>query len=494
MKIDVTLAGLLFAVTMLSGTAPIALGVTITEVTITTADSQPNGVVRTDNGEIWFTEEAASKIGRVNPSTGAVINEFNTLTAGAGPTGITNLGSFVWFTEQAVNRIARISATGAVEEFPTNIIGALPNAIAPGPGDTLYFTEKGTGKLGRVDALTGNVTEVPSIVLGSPVGIVKGPDDKMWITESGSDRISRFDPVSGDLTRFQLPNGSGPAGVTVGPDSFIWFTLPGRNRVGKIDPFNSNAINEYSSGVSTNSRPNQITTGSDGNLWYTTLGGGRIARVTPSGGIVEFTSGITDGSELRGIAADVGTSALFFASAANKIAKVTDLTQIPTTIRFDMDPFKVSEDCREATINVIRDGDTSTAVSVDYATSDLTAKVGDDDYESASGKLNFGVGVSSQSFTVKIKSGGGVESVEDVRLSLLNVTGGAVISTPSGTLQIFDGARVDDEGFGNTCDDVRIGGCTLQNRSGFDPIFPALIIFAAVAMIAQRIVRNRKLK
>lgn len=482
-----------FATLALAG-APVTMAVTVTEADITTATSQPNGVVSGGDGGIWFTEEAASKIGRVNPSTGAVTNEFATLTANAGPTGITSLDGFVWFTEQSANRIARINSLGVVEEFPTNITDAAPNAIAPGPDGFLYFTDTGASGLGRVDASTGAVTAVLNVSLSGPAGIVKGPDDNMWISESGSHRISRFDPISGALTRFPLTSGSSPAGITVGPDNFIWFTMPGRNRVGKIDPNNSNAITEYSAGIASGSRPNQITVGSDDNLWYTTLGGGRIARVTTSGGIVEFTSGITGSNELRGIASDSATNALFFASAANRIGKVTNLTEIPTTLRFESDPFKVSEDCGEATIKVIRDGDTSTAVSVDFATSDSTAKVGDDDYEATSGQLNFGVGVTSQTFTVKIKSGGGVESVEDVRLSLLNATGGVEISTPSATLQIFDGARLDDEGFGDTCDDVKIGGCVLKTRRGFDPVLPALLLFSASVLIVQRLMRNQKVK
>jgi virginiamycin B lyase len=494
MNINANIARSFVLSTLLLALAPATVAVTVTEANITTANSQPNEVVLGSDGAIWFTEEAASKIGKINPATGAVINEF-ALTANAGPTGITSLGNFLWFTEQTANRIGRINnATGDVEEFPTNIAGALPNAIAAAADGSLYFTDLGTSKLGQVDAATGNVTAVANVTLSGPAAIVKGPDDNMWISESSSHRISRFNPVSGVLTQFQLVSGSSPTGITVGPDNFIWFTMPGRNRVGKIDPSNSNTITEYSAGISTNSRPNRITTGADGSLWYTTQAGGRIARVTTSGGVVEFTSGITGGNELRGIASDSVTNALFFASAANRIGKVTNLDQIPATIRFESDPFKVSEDCGEATIKVIRDGDSSTAVSVDFATSDSTAKVGDDDYESASGKLNFGVGVTSQTFTVKIKSGGGVESVEDVRLSLLNATGGVEISTPSATLQIFDSTRLDDEGFGDSCDDVKLGGCALKTRRGFDPVLPALLLFSASVLIVQRVMRNQKVK
>lgn len=492
MKINPSFACCFVLAALFLSAAPVVQGITITEADIGTANSQPSGVVSGPDAAIWFTQESASKVGRVNPATGAVTNEFPTLTANAAPTGITALGNFLWFTEQNANRIGRISTiTNVIEEFSTGMSGALPNAIVAGADGALYFTERGTGKLGRVDTGTGNVTEILIVTLSGPAGIVKGSDDNLWIAESGSDRISRFNPSSGSLTRFPLPLGTTaqPAGITVGPDNFIWFTMPGRNRIGKIDPFNSNAITEYSVGIASNSRPNYITLGSDGNLWYTSQSGGRIGRVTSAGAIIEFTTGITAG-ELRGIGADAATQSLFFASAANKIGKVTNLSQIPTTIRFEADPFKVSEGCGEALIKVIRGGDTSTAVSVTFATSDLTAKVSDDDYESTSGTLNFGVGVTSQTFTIKVKSGGGIESVEDVRLSLLNATGGAEISTPSATLQIFDGARIDDEGFGDTCDDIKLGGCTLRKRAAFDPLFPMLLLLAGAALIARRMRRH----
>ncbi len=497
MKTNARAAMLIASITLLGGVASNTMAVTITEANIATANSQPNGVTSAPDNTIWFTEEIGSKIGRVDPATGAIPNEYPTLTANAGPTGITSLDNFVWFTEQTANRIGRIdTVTRLVEEFPTNLSGALPNAIVAAANGFLYFTEVGTGKLGKINPSNGAVSEIPNVVLSSPAGITKDAAGKLWITESASNRVSRFDPVSEVLTRFSLAAGTAAqlTGITLGSDNFIWFTMPGRNRVGKIDPNNSNTITEYSAGIAGGSRPFYITLGSDGNLWYTTQGGGRIGRVTPAGAINEFTSGITSGNALLGIAADSATSALFFASAANKIGKVTNLNQIPATIRFESDPFKVSEDCGEALINVIRDGDTSTAVSVDFATSDLSAKVGDDDYESKSGTLNFGVGVASQSFTIKILSGGGVESVEDVRLSLLNVTGGAEISTPSATLQIFDGARIDDEGFGDTCDNVKLGGCTLNKRNGFDPTLPLMLMLAGAALIGQRLLRNRKVK
>ncbi|MEO5861597.1 MAG: Calx-beta domain-containing protein [Burkholderiales bacterium] len=476
-----------------------AAAVSITETAVTTAGSEPTGVARGSDGSIWFTQQAASKIGRLNPATGAITGEFPTDTPDAGPSGIVATASgFLWFTEENVDRIGRIDSSGNIDEFGAGVItsGSRPNAIAVGPDGFLYFTEFSGGKLGRVDPATNSVTEIGGVTLSGPAGIVTGPDNRLWITESGSNNITRYDPITGNLTRFPLPAGTPPqpTGITLGPDNFIWFTEPGRDRVGKIDPFNTNPITEYSSGITFGSRPNYIAVGSDDNLWYTTQSGGRIARVIPDdGSVLEFSSGITANSVLRGIAGDAVTGALFYASGnANAIGKVVNLTTIPPIIRFESTNFKVSEFCEEATIKVIREGDTGTAVSVDFATSDDSATVGDDDYESASGTLNFGVGVASQTFTVEINNSGGVEEVEDVRLSLLNAAGGAEISTPTANLQIFDSTRLDDEGRGDTCDKSSRGGCALGKGSRLDPTLPMMLMLAAGVTVVRRAASRRE--
>ncbi len=463
--------------------------VTIAETSLITSNSRPNAVARASNGSIWFTEEAASKIGRIDSATGSITNEFPTDTPSAGPTGLAaDLNGFLWFTEQNIDKIGRINAAnGVVDEFGVGIAaGSQPNAIAISGSGTPYFTMKGTGKLGLIDPSSGAITEIIGITLSGPAGIVNGPDGKLWITESDSDRISSYDPNTGVLTPFALTAGSRPEGITVGPDNFIWFTEPNRNRVGKINPFNSNVVTEYSAGITATSRPNFITPGSDGNLWYTTQATGRIGRVTPSGNIIEFTSGITHLSTLRGIASDATTSTLWFASdEANKIGKVSALDVIPTTLQFEKLEFQVNELCREAQFKVTRSGDTSTGVSVEFFTSDSTAQAGSD-YESKTEVISFVAGQTEQTVIVKILDGDGIEDVEDVNLGLRNPTGGAVLGSPNQSiLQIFDATRI-DEGRGNNCDEASQGGCTISQASKIDPTLPLLMLGALLYRMRRR--------
>ena len=69
---------------------------------------------------MWFTEYGGNRIGRINPTTGAVTEYSTGMTAGAAPMGIA-LGpdNNMWFTEFGGNRIGRITAGAAPAPTPT---------------------------------------------------------------------------------------------------------------------------------------------------------------------------------------------------------------------------------------------------------------------------------------------------------------------------------------------------------------------------------------
>jgi virginiamycin B lyase len=60
------------------------------------------------DGNLWFTENVAGKVGRVTPS--GTITEFATPTSGSGPDFITTgLDGNLWFTEYNVGKIGKIN-------------------------------------------------------------------------------------------------------------------------------------------------------------------------------------------------------------------------------------------------------------------------------------------------------------------------------------------------------------------------------------------------
>jgi uncharacterized repeat protein (TIGR03803 family) len=98
--------------------------------------------------------------------------------------------------------------------------------------------------------------------------------------------------------------------------------------------------------------------------------------------------------------------------------------------------YTVSEGSAAATITVKRAGNKTSAVSVDYATSDGTASEGAD-YTAASGTLAFAAGKTSLTFTVPILADGDAEPPETVHLTLSNPVG-ATLGLLSALLTLTD--------------------------------------------------------
>jgi hypothetical protein len=96
----------------------------------------------------------------------------------------------------------------------------------------------------------------------------------------------------------------------------------------------------------------------------------------------------------------------------------------PSQLQFSAPAFSVGEGDGSAIINVTRTGETNTAVTVDYATSDGTAPQRTK-YTTANGTLAFAAGQTSQSFAVLITDEAYMEGNQTVNLTLSNPTGSA---------------------------------------------------------------------
>lgn len=82
---------------------------------------------------------------------GQVITEFPIPTALSGPEGITaGPDGNLWFTEAAANKIGRITPDGSITEFPIPTAASRPRKITAGPDGNLWFTESSGNKIGRI--------------------------------------------------------------------------------------------------------------------------------------------------------------------------------------------------------------------------------------------------------------------------------------------------------------------------------------------------------
>ncbi|MEO8191068.1 MAG: hypothetical protein ABI682_12065 [Acidobacteriota bacterium] len=234
------------------------------------------GIAAGPDGNVWFTERNASKIGRITPS--GVVTEFSIPTAGSEPTSITRgPDGNLWFTENA-GKIGRITTAGAVTEYPLSNTSSTPDSIVVGSDGNLWFTEFALGKIGRITP-AGAITEfqTPS----DPASIAPGSDGNLWFTERLGNHVDRITP-DGVITQFPTLTMSRLTAITGAADGNLWFVSDSDNKIGRITT--AGAVTEFN--IPGTAHGEALTAGPDGNIWST--GDHEIARITPTGAVTEY--------------------------------------------------------------------------------------------------------------------------------------------------------------------------------------------------------------
>ncbi|XP_050664131.1 sodium/calcium exchanger 1 [Leptidea sinapis] len=106
-------------------------------------------------------------------------------------------------------------------------------------------------------------------------------------------------------------------------------------------------------------------------------------------------------------------------------------------IRFDPDHYTVMENCGSFEVRVVRRGDLTGQVTVDYTTEDGTAEAGSD-YTAAQGTLVFGHGEFEKTFTVEVIDDDVFEEDEHFFVRLSSPRGACLASPSTATVVILD--------------------------------------------------------
>lgn len=252
-----------------------------------TANSAPYDLVY-DGQYIWFTELQGNRIGRLNPGNGAVV-EYPIPTANSEPMGIAVApDGTVWFVERAGNKIARFKpATSTFDEFAYPTAGALPEDVGLSQNDSIWFTAPGLNLV--VNFFPNEATPdrqfepIPVLDFGVPPwapGNIAVLDDNPWIAAPTKDLVGRYAPGTLNYWRwYQLYNeGTGVRGIYLqrtGDLYRAWFTEPDGNRAGLLFTSrltaNESALYEQTL-PGGNPRPTGITVDPDGTAWITAPG------------------------------------------------------------------------------------------------------------------------------------------------------------------------------------------------------------------------------
>jgi virginiamycin B lyase len=142
-------------------------------------------------GDLWFTQAAETNgeqeyIGQIS----TVTSQYRRWKVPDPAPGLEKIAKGrdgdMWFTERAAYRIGRIStSSGRIVEFPLPP-GAVPTSISEGPDGDMWFTTE--TKLGRITPI-GRVALLPIIGAEHLDSLASDHRDGLWIADSSTDRL-----------------------------------------------------------------------------------------------------------------------------------------------------------------------------------------------------------------------------------------------------------------------------------------------------------------
>ena len=288
------------------------LAVTIQEFPIPTPASHPFGMTAGADGNLWFTESAADKIGRITPA--GIVTEFP-LPVGSQPEAITKgPDGNIWFVEAGLSEVGRITPAGVLSQFLLLNAGTNVEAITTGADGNLWVSEGPTNLIARMTP-AGFVTLFQAFANGVPVGITAGPGGNLWYAASNAPTIARITPA-GTATEFTTLN-TAAGFIAAGPDGNLWSpAIEFAQRIDRITPngvptsFPTPGVNEFS----------DVTGGPDGNIWFTDSFDNKIGFITSLGAVSTFAIP-SPVSNPQGIAAGPDGNVWFVEDNGNKIGR-----------------------------------------------------------------------------------------------------------------------------------------------------------------------------
>jgi len=187
----------------------------------------------------------------------------------------------VWFTAQAAGKLGRLDPrTGKVDQIALGR-GSAPHGVIVGPDGAAWVTDGGQNAILRVDPATRAVKVFPLPKDRSYANLNTASFDKagrLWFTgQSGV--YGRLDPASGAMTVYEAPRGAGPYGIATTPAGGVFYASLAGNYLGEID---------LASGAATVLEPpvarqgaRRVWSDPAGALWVTGWNSGDLFRYEP---------------------------------------------------------------------------------------------------------------------------------------------------------------------------------------------------------------------
>jgi streptogramin lyase len=256
----------------------------------------PDTITAGPDGNLWFTEHGhpsggTDQIGKMD-TAGSHLDEFDVSadalstdpgnTLGGGGMIITGPDHNLWFTESVPGKIARMTTAGVRTAYQVSAF--YPQGLAVGPDQNIWYALHDGSGIGWLTTSGMDNTEIPlPNTTDDPLYLALAADNTFWITESTSNLVTHYVPGTGKITQYPIPtSGSFPGPIVLGPDGNMWSVGFISNNVIRIST--AGVITEFPLPTA-DSQPSWIAKGPDisgsGTLWISEGASGKIARVIP---------------------------------------------------------------------------------------------------------------------------------------------------------------------------------------------------------------------
>jgi len=272
-------------------------------------DMQMRGLTVDADGNLWAVEQTKNsrqtRLVKITPQGEFTNYPLPTANAFAQDLVLGADGN-VWFTEQVAMQIGRVDKDGKITEFPLPKTGSWPRWITAGKDGFVWFARGADlddgikldnpdngDSLGYIDPKdTTVIREFPVAPRSELItNLIVGPDKFLWFGEAL--RIGKMQPSSGQVTWYKLPvppylDANNVIGLTVGRDNRVYFTGGyADNKIGSLDGngtfYNPAEIpTRWADNIVTGSTlPMNIITASDGTLWFVEYAASQLGHFNP---------------------------------------------------------------------------------------------------------------------------------------------------------------------------------------------------------------------
>ena len=250
------------------------LKATIREWDVPTKGAHPHDPAVGADGALWFTEQMVSKIGRLDPKTGA-FKEYALKMEDSGPHGlVADRDGNIWFTGNFKGYIGKLDPrTGAVTEYKIpDPKGEDPHTAVFDSHGLLWFTLQVANMVGRLDPSSGKIDLKHAPTANShPYGIAINSKGVPIFCEFATNKMAAINPQTMEIKEYVLPEGARPRRMAIDASDRVYFTDFSGGHLGRLD-LGSGAVKMWESPSGAKSAPYGIAITPDGMVWYSESG------------------------------------------------------------------------------------------------------------------------------------------------------------------------------------------------------------------------------